>query len=428
MKKIICSLQSTVFLIMFVVTGSAHLSAHGVSKIDLGNEPVGPTLSSVSIAPGCVGSSGVVMLGGLQPSTYGKVSYTLSNGAFVYTEEGVAQSDGTYTFNTEPVNAGTNGLVLTILSIENLAQEVTTFEPGQMTATFVVKPQPTLGTVTSTSECQGGTLTVTLSGLLPNKSGVATYTVGNSGVISQAGTSDAAGNYSFTTPASAAINGQVLTVTSVTIDGCTTNFTNKSTTLTLLAQPTLGTVTSEVTCAGTPAIVVLSGLNPNTAGTATYRVGGGPLVTQAGTSDANGMFSFPTNPLPADANGVVIEITSITTAAGCRADFTNKRVSLRVQRCKKPFAQRGGENSTGSGKEVVNVTTDLKVYPNPAQNVLNIDTAAEGTVIEVLNMQGQRMVTSTERQVNISTLPIGTYYVRVQDSQNNVVVKRVVKN
>ena len=66
------------------------------------------------------------------------------------------------------------------------------------------------------------------------------------------------------------------------------------------------------------------------------------------------------------------------------------------------------------------------LYPNPADDVLNIETTLNIKSIEILNVQGQRVLTSTQKQINVSHLPAGTYMVRMEDVSSNVVVKKVV--
>lgn len=190
---------------------------------------------------------------------------------------------------------------------------------------------PTLSSVTAAPACLGGDITVVLNGLLPNTAGIATYKVGNNPLQTQQGISNANGTFSFSAPATANLNGLVLQITKIVSNECETLFTDKNVTLVVVAPPTLSTVTAEPTCAGTKTLVVLSGMPPNTTGIATYKEGNGPLKTQSGTSDANGTFSFPTIALPAGANGLVIEITKLTTSAGCEATFIDKKVTLVVK-------------------------------------------------------------------------------------------------
>jgi hypothetical protein len=94
--------------------------------------------------------------------------------------------------------------------------------------------------------------------------------------------------------------------------------------------PTLSTVTAAAACAGSRTNIILSGLLPNTFGTATYKVGNGPLRTSSGTTSGSGTFSFQTPPLTSLANGLVIEITKLASTGGCETSFTGKTATLVV--------------------------------------------------------------------------------------------------
>jgi hypothetical protein len=67
----------------------------------------------------------------------------------------------------------------------------------------------------------------------------------------------------------------------------------------------------------------------------------------------------------------------------------------------------------------------LQVYPNPATTVLNIQ--ADGLQkVELMDMGGRRIITTTQPQLNIGQLPRGAYFVRITTA-NSTTVKRVVK-
>lgn len=67
----------------------------------------------------------------------------------------------------------------------------------------------------------------------------------------------------------------------------------------------------------------------------------------------------------------------------------------------------------------------VAVYPNPVEDVLNVN--AEGLRnVEVMDMSGRLVMSSTNAQVNVSTLSNGLYMVRVV-SENGVTVKKIVK-
>lgn len=64
----------------------------------------------------------------------------------------------------------------------------------------------------------------------------------------------------------------------------------------------------------------------------------------------------------------------------------------------------------------------LRIYPNPASDVLYIDAAAN-TQWTIANVQGLRLATGVGHLVNVSGLSAGTYILSVLGKQNLVFVK-----
>lgn len=73
---------------------------------------------------------------------------------------------------------------------------------------------------------------------------------------------------------------------------------------------------------------------------------------------------------------------------------------------------------------------DLKfsLYPNPANDIVSIDLENEIKTVEVYSLQGQKVLSSKEKQVNISNLSKGIYMVRVEDENGAIATKKLVKN
>ena len=292
---------------------------------------------------------------------------------------------------------------------------------------------PTLSAITAAPVCAGNTTTIVLSGLLTNTYGTATYKIGNGAPLTTSGTTTASGTFSFQTPVlPAQANGIVIEVLKIaTALGCETIFTGKTVTLIVTPRPTLTTVTAAPACIGGKTNIVLAGLLPNTLGIATYKIGNGSLLTQTGTSTANGLFIFQTPTLPAAANGLVIEITKISYANGCETIFTGKKVTLVVQNCnskENSTGVTGNQNSTLSASNFGEEGFEkITLYPNPTSDVLNIDTNAIIESVEIFNMQGQKVITSKQKQITVSQLQDGVYLLRIKDSNNNVSTKKFIK-
>lgn len=96
-------------------------------------------------------------------------------------------------------------------------------------------------------------------------------------------------------------------------------------------------------------------------------------------------------------------------------DWTNFDLAMRIE----------GEEST-MGVSDLNATT-LAVYPNPANEVVNVTLKnAEVKTLSVTNLAGQTVVTTKNSSVNVSALPAGVYVVRVVDTKGAVHTSKVV--
>ena len=73
-----------------------------------------------------------------------------------------------------------------------------------------------------------------------------------------------------------------------------------------------------------------------------------------------------------------------------------------------------------------NSTTSFILYPNPVNDVLNIETALEVKSVEIYNIQGQKVLSSNQKQINVSDLAAGIYMVRIQDIDNNIATEKIV--
>lgn len=69
----------------------------------------------------------------------------------------------------------------------------------------------------------------------------------------------------------------------------------------------------------------------------------------------------------------------------------------------------------------------VKMYPNPAQDILNIDADSDLRSVEIYSLRGQKVLSSSEKQVNINNLSSGMYMVRVQDTHGNIATQKVIK-
>ena len=83
-------------------------------------------------------------------------------------------------------------------------------------------------------------------------------------------------------------------------------------------------------------------------------------------------------------------------------------------------------NNTLSSSNFSQNNLEVSLYPNPVRDILNIETALEIESVEIYNIQGQKVLTSNQKQINVSDLATGMYMVRIQDAENNISTKKIV--
>ncbi len=73
-------------------------------------------------------------------------------------------------------------------------------------------------------------------------------------------------------------------------------------------------------------------------------------------------------------------------------------------------------------------TKNLKasIYPNPASDNFSIEMDNEVKSVEVFSLQGQKVLTSKNKNVNVSGLSKGMYLVRIEDVDNAVATKKLM--
>ncbi len=70
---------------------------------------------------------------------------------------------------------------------------------------------------------------------------------------------------------------------------------------------------------------------------------------------------------------------------------------------------------------------ELSIYPNPADNLLNIQSSTQIQSVEILNIQGQLIIKEGNvNQINVSSLTNGVYMIRIA-TNNGVKVQKFVK-
>ena len=83
-------------------------------------------------------------------------------------------------------------------------------------------------------------------------------------------------------------------------------------------------------------------------------------------------------------------------------------------------------NNTLSTSDFNQNKSEVKFYPNPAHDVLTIETALEIQSIEIFTVQGQKVLSTNQKQINVSDLAAGMYMVKIQDAENNSISKKII--
>lgn len=83
-------------------------------------------------------------------------------------------------------------------------------------------------------------------------------------------------------------------------------------------------------------------------------------------------------------------------------------------------------NNTLSSSDFSQNNLEVALYPNPVRDFINIEIENDIQSIEIYNIQGQKVLTSNQKQINVSDLAAGMYMVRIQDTDNNIATKKVV--
>lgn len=70
-----------------------------------------------------------------------------------------------------------------------------------------------------------------------------------------------------------------------------------------------------------------------------------------------------------------------------------------------------GGDTAGIADSVIN---GFNMYPNPVNDVLNLKADVNIDTVSIYNMLGQKVLTSSQTQIDMSALPTGSYIVKVQ--------------
>ena len=85
--------------------------------------------------------------------------------------------------------------------------------------------------------------------------------------------------------------------------------------------------------------------------------------------------------------------------------------------------------STGVNENNLVESSDISVYPNPSNGLINIEMFTDAENITVLNSLGQIIQTKTVKGETLVSLELeasGVYFIRVETSKKQVITKKLV--
>lgn len=71
--------------------------------------------------------------------------------------------------------------------------------------------------------------------------------------------------------------------------------------------------------------------------------------------------------------------------------------------------------------------SEFKIYPNPTSNVLNVKMNESFNKAEIFNIQGQKVLESNTKNLNVSNLSSGLYLIQIEATNGVTQTKRFIK-
>lgn len=104
------------------------------------------------------------------------------------------------------------------------------------------------------------------------------------------------------------------------------------------------------------------------------------------------------------------------------------RIAFVHDNCTDAFIMKIDDISVSAGVGVEEYNNNVTVFPNPANNVLNVNANSNITLVEVYNLMGQKIaafdVNSNSTQINTAALTSGVYMLKI-NTENGVVNQKV---
>ena len=77
--------------------------------------------------------------------------------------------------------------------------------------------------------------------------------------------------------------------------------------------------------------------------------------------------------------------------------------------------------------DLSNIKNNISIYPNPAKDVVFVKSEKQITKIELYDFSGKKLKESTSKEMNISSLQRGNYFIKITDKEGNTQTKNLIK-
>ena len=84
-------------------------------------------------------------------------------------------------------------------------------------------------------------------------------------------------------------------------------------------------------------------------------------------------------------------------------------------------------NNTLSSSDFNVNNLQFHFYPNPSNDIITISLESELKSVEIYSLQGQKVLSSNEKKVSVSSLSKGIYMIRVEDETGSVATQKIIK-
>ncbi|WP_445453241.1 LamG-like jellyroll fold domain-containing protein [Flavobacterium sp. 25HG05S-40] len=85
-------------------------------------------------------------------------------------------------------------------------------------------------------------------------------------------------------------------------------------------------------------------------------------------------------------------------------------------------------NNTLASQEFNSQNLQATLYPNPTNDAFTIEMKNEVKSVEIYSIQGQKVLTSTSKNINVSDVSKGMYLVRIEGENNAVATQKLIIN